>query len=102
MDVVFDTAFRDRTKTLSQHAEAYAQSKGQKRGELRKEFAKEFGIDLGEHEKKVAEERLKKEKGVSDLSFLVADRELTFETGGDKKKVSPRQATIEFFKKLGR
>lgn len=99
MDVVFDTAFRDRTKTLGQHAETYVQSKGQRLAELRKQHAKEFGVNLEEFDKKRADDKDRKEKGIDDLSYLVQDKKLSFDTSGDGKKISPKQAAVEFFKR---
>lgn len=99
MDGVFDTAFRDRTKTLSQHAEAFSQSRGQRLAELRKQHAKEFGVNLEEFDKKRADDKDRKEKGIDDLSYLVQDKKLSFDTSGDGKKISPKQAAVEFFKR---
>ena len=103
VDVVLDAAFRDRTKTLNQHAEAYVASKEKRMADLRKKHAAEFGIDLEQFENQRKAEKEHKEKGGTDLSFLVGEKKLSFEPGGDKNKMTPRQATMEFFKKaIGR
>lgn len=101
VDNVFETAFRDRSKNLSQHAEVYLQSKKERLGALRKQHAQEFGINLEEWEKQKIEEREKKEKGLDDLSFLVHDKKVSFDARDDKS-VSPKKAMMEYFKKHGR
>lgn len=102
-DVVLDAAFRDRTKTLNQHAEAYVQSKEKRMADLRKKHAAEFGVNLEEFDSRREAEKINKDKGGTDLSFLVGEKKLSFGAGNDKNKLTPRQATIEFFKKtLGR
>jgi hypothetical protein len=98
LDTIFDTAFRDRTKSLSQHAEAFVKKKTDTVAELRRAHAQEFGIDLE------AFDRGKKEKatGKDDAALLLGDKALSFRSDSNEKKISPKKATMEFFKrKLG-
>jgi hypothetical protein len=92
---VFALAERDRTKSIMQHAEDISKQKVAEREKLEAEFAKKHNIDLEE-----AKQRMLFEQDPSGgAAALVAKKKISFKKGKDA--VTPRQATADFFKRVG-
>jgi hypothetical protein len=100
---VFEQAYREPKKKLMDHAKAYADRKAEKTKAIKAEVAAELGIDLTEYERRLELKRKMTEKGDPHGALVLAEgKKLTFKPGkDDKSAVSPRDATINFFKNLG-
>ncbi|MFH0848409.1 MAG: hypothetical protein V1857_02770, partial [archaeon] len=100
---VFETAYRDGKKKLMDHAKDYAGRKAEKMKGIKAEVAQELGIDLAEYERRI--EAKKKMKALGDehgLLTMAEGKKLTFKPEkADKTAMSPRDATINFFKNMG-
>ena len=93
---VFDTAYRDGSKDLLQHAEDASTAKGTLEKTMRARHAEEFGINLEDFEQ---QQKLKSESGDQNvLENFVKNKNLSFRPAkDDENAVDPIVATKEFF-----
>lgn len=101
---VFESAYRDGKKPLMTHAKDYAGKKAEKAKAMKVEVAQELGIDLAEYERRLEMKQKMKEKGDNfGLLTMAEGKKLTFRPGkGEKDALTPRDATVNFFRSQGR
>jgi len=98
---VLDSAQANTKKTLWDHAKDAVSAKATKTEEMDKHYAEKYGVNLEEFNKRNA----LKEQGADGggAAAVVVNKKISFKAKrGDDKVVTPKQATIEFMKNLGK
>jgi hypothetical protein len=93
---LFSTAMGDRSKTIWQHAEGLSKTRSAGAADLRKQHAAEFGIDLDEFDAN----KLNEKDAEGGAGAVFKGKKFSFKKGDES--VSPRQATMEFFKNVNK
>ncbi len=91
---LFSTAINDKSKTVWQHAESLSEMKSAGVADLRKQHAAEFGVNLDEFDAN----KLIEKDAEGGASAVFKGKKFSFKKGDDS--VSPRKATMEFFKNV--
>ena len=92
---LFDIAVKDQKKDIWQHAEDMVEAKKVDATAMRKTYAKEFKIDL----EKWDENKLHEQDADGGAAMVLGGKTVSFKRPGkDGKTVTPRQATLAFFK----
>jgi hypothetical protein len=93
---LFSTAMGDKSKTIWQHAESLSETKNAGVADLRKQHAEEFGINLDEFDAN----KLNEKDAEGGAAAVFKGKKFSFKKG--EESVSPRQATMEFFKNVAK
>lgn len=91
---LFSTAMNDKSKTIWQHAEGLSETKSAGVADLRKQHASEFGVNLDEFDAN----KLNEKDAEGGAGAVFKGKKFSFKKGDES--VSPRQATMEFFKNV--
>lgn len=95
---IFGIAMNDQRKDVWQHAKDFVVLKKEGDAKTREAYAKEFNIDLKEFdENKVKEQDAKG----GAAAVVLGKRKLSFKKG-KKDAVTPREATLEYFRRLNK
>lgn len=93
---LFSTAMNDRSKTIWQHAESLSGTKNAGVADLRKQHAAEFGINLDDFDAN----KLNEKDAGGGAGAIFKGKKFSFKKTDES--VSPRQATMEFFKNVNK
>jgi len=96
LDDVLAAAYRDKRKSVWQIAEDMAKGKEEEISQYEKKFAEKYGLNLEELDKN----KLKEQEAEGGAAALFQGKKFSFR--GGKDTVSPREATLEFFRRQAR